>query len=341
MNRTELDGLVAHYRLSPPQVERALALAGARPTPPETTQFVIRALLLAGVLSLAAGVVFFIAANWHELRVIGRFVLVEALIALSVGLAFWRPPPRAIGRYALLAAFLMVGALLALFGQTYQTGANVYELFLTWTMLGLPFVIAGQWSSLWAAWILVLNLALGLFCGLRPETGLLWALFDSAWGAPHLLLIATLANLALWAVAEFLHARAIRTKGFAPFAAKSLRRLVLASAIFFATWGGAMAIFGFGLYPANPGSALLVFAALIAISVYAWLRRADVFPLALTAASLILLVMFVIIESGNSGEAGFLVVAFMVTVWLILSSSVTARVILHLARSWDAAEEDL
>ena len=36
------------------------------------------------------------------------------------------------------------GALLALFGQTYQTGADVYELFLTWALLGLPLVIAAQ-----------------------------------------------------------------------------------------------------------------------------------------------------------------------------------------------------
>lgn len=340
MNRTELDGLIAHYKLSPAQVERTLTVAGARPTPPETMQFVARALLLVGVLSLAAGIVFFIAANWHELRVIGRFVLVEALLVVSVGLAFWRPPPRPIGRYALLGAFMMVGALLALFGQTYQTGANVYELFLTWTVLGLPFVIAGQWSSLWAAWILVLNLALGLFCGLRPETGVLWILFESAWSAPHLLLIAMVTNLALWAAAEFLHARAQRTQSFAPFAAHSLRRLVLASAVLFATWGGIIAIVGFGGYPQHKDglSILWVFATLLAIGFYTWRRRTDVFPLALIAASVITLVTCIIIENASGGETDFMVMALAVAAWLIASSGAAARGILVLMRSWRDAE---
>src|SRR5690349_6581954 len=124
MNRKELDELVAHYRLTPHQVERAMALAHARPTALEASRFASRALLLAGVMSLAAGIVFFIAANWSELRVVGRFVLTEALFLITLALALWRPPKQAVGRYASLGAFMLVGTLLALFGQTYQTGAN-------------------------------------------------------------------------------------------------------------------------------------------------------------------------------------------------------------------------
>jgi uncharacterized membrane protein len=336
MNRRELDELVAHYQLPPAQIERAMALARAKPSSEETRQFVVRGLLLAGVLSLAAGVVFFVAANWHELRILGRFVLLEGLLVATLALAFWRPPPRAIGQYALLGAFMIAGALLALFGQTYQTGANVYELFLTWALLGVPLVIAGQWRALWAAWILVLNLALGLFCGLRPETGVFRMLFDGAWATPTLLLIAMLANLALWAIAELLHARANRAKHFAPLAHNAVRRLLLASAIVFATWAGLAAINGFGPYPQRHDglSALWVFAALVAIGVYTWRRRADVFPLALVAASGIVLVMFAIIENASSGDAGFMAMAFVIAAWLIISSSVSARVILKLMRSW-------
>jgi uncharacterized membrane protein len=342
MNRRELDELVAHYQLSPAQIERTLAVAEAKPTSRETAQFITRALLLAGVLSLAAGVVLFVAANWHELRVIGRFVLLEGLLAGALALAFWRPPPRPLGRYALLAAFMLVGALLALFGQTYQTGANVYELFLTWTILGVPLVIAGQWTALWAAWILVLNLALGLFCGLRPETGAFWILFDGRWGTPTLLLIAMLVNVALWIVGELLNARATVAKHFTILADNALRRLLLASAIGFATWGGIIAIVGFGPYPqhADALSASLVFAAVIAIGTYTWLRRADVFPLALVAASLIVLVMFVILENAGSGETSFIFMTLMTAAWLVASSSMAARVILDLMRRWREEEAE-
>jgi uncharacterized membrane protein len=338
MNRRELDELVTHYQLAPQQIERTLAAARAKPSSPETVRFLTRALLLAGVLSLAAGIVFFVAANWQELRPIGRFMLLEALLGTALALAFLRPPPQPVGRYGLLAGFMTVGALLALFGQTYQTGANVYELFLTWTVLGLPLVVAGQWPPLWAAWILVLNLALGLFCGLRPENGAFWILFEGAWSTPSLLLIAMLANVALWAAAEFLHARPNGAKNFIPLADSALRRLLLVIAIAFATWGGIVAIVG--SYPRHTDvmSTLWVFAALFAIGIYTWLRRADVFPLAVIAASLILLVMFVIIRNANTGDTDFMLMALTIAAWLIISSSVAARVIVRLMRSWrDAA----
>ena len=342
MNRRDLDELVAHYQLSSPQVERTLAIARARPTPQETRQFASRALRLAGVLFLAAGIVFLVAANWSELRIAGRFALLETLMAVTFALAFWRPPPRPLGRYALLAAFILVGAPLALFGQTYQTGANVYELFLTWAVLGVPLVIAGQWNALWAAWILVLNLALGLFCGLRPETGAFWMLFSGGWATPSLLLIAMLVNLALWAFAELLHARVIGLKSLTSLADNSLRRLLLASAIVFAIWGASLAIFGFGAYPQHRDgwSILWVFAALAGIGFYTWRRRTDVFPLALVAASVILLVMFFILQHGSTGETDFMGMALGVAAWLVISSSAAARVILTLMRSWRETEAD-
>jgi hypothetical protein len=174
--RKELDAIAEHYQLSPAAIAVALDLAGARPKRDEIVQFVVRVVQLAGVLSLAAGVVFFIAANWAAFHVFGRFVLIEALLAASVGIALWKTPPNAVGRYALLMAFILTGVLLALFGQTYQTGADVYELFLTWTVLGLLFAIAAQWSVAWGAWTFALNVAFALFCGWQPQAGWFWVI---------------------------------------------------------------------------------------------------------------------------------------------------------------------
>ena len=87
MNRKELDAFVEHHQLSAANVDLTLTLARARPTPAETSRFALRALLLAGIISLAAGVVFFVAANWAELRVVGRFALLELLLLASLVLA--------------------------------------------------------------------------------------------------------------------------------------------------------------------------------------------------------------------------------------------------------------
>jgi len=322
MNRNELDAFVEHHQLSATNVDLALTLAGARPTPAETHRFAVRVLMLAGMLSLAAGVVFFVAANWDALRVAGRFALLEALLLVSLVLAFWRPPPQDIGRYALLTAFVTTGALLALFGQTYQTGADVYELFLTWTAVALPFVLAGQWSVLWAAWVLVLNIALALFCGFRPDGGLLGIIFSpTGLTTSGLLLIAAVVNLALWALAEFAHR----------LVPNWLRRFVLACALSFATWAGCLATAG---RDDNALNVVWVVVILVAVGLYSARRRLDVFPLALIAASIIAIGTSLIAEASTPGLDSFVGTVFMLAFWLILASTVSGRVLMHLLRKW-------
>jgi uncharacterized membrane protein len=331
MNRKELDVFIEHHQLSAPNVDLALTLAGARPTPAETSRFALRALMLAGVLSLAAGVVFFVAANWDALRVVGRFALLEVVLLASLVLALVRPPPQTLGRSALLIAFVTTGALLALFGQTYQTGADVYELFLTWTVLGLPFVFAGQWSVLWAAWVFVLNVALGLFCGFQPEGGPLWFLLSgSGWATSGLLLMAALVNLALWALAELAHGRlpALLSAHEPP---GWLRRFILTCALSFATWAGCLAILGHREIPLNVLGVLMILAG---VAFYAVRRRSDVFPLALVAASIIALVTCLIGEIEPRFPSRSTGIPLFFAVWLIASSTVSGRVLMHLLRSW-------
>src|SRR5262245_50037230 len=200
MDRKELDGFIAHHALSEEGIAAAFEIANAQPSRAETLRFASQALRIAGVLSLAAGLVFFVAANWQDFRVFGRFALIEAVLIGSVVVATVRCPPAALGRYALLMAFVATGALLALFGQTYQTGADLYELFLTWSLVALPFAFAAQWSLTWAAWLTVLNVALALFCNTSRVGGWLWTLVDArGLRLVELLLLPTIVNLALWA----------------------------------------------------------------------------------------------------------------------------------------------
>lgn len=326
MTRGDLDAFVAHHRLSPAGVDAALELARARPSGEESRRFLIQLLRLAGVLSLAAGVVFFVAANWQDFHIVGRFALVQAVLVTCVGLAIWGPAPAPIGRYSTLLAFIASGALLALFGQTYQTGADVYELFLTWAVLGVPLALAGQWSVTWAAWLLVLNTALALFCMNRPAGGWLWLAFGR-WNLSfvELMLIPTLANTLLWGLRESL--QYTRWSALAP---PWLGRLACFAGAAFGTTAGAVAIVD--SFERTSVLAILVLVALaIGAAVYAMRRREDVFPVAVLVGSFIVLSTCALAEHLGFEDLGLL---FVMALWVIVASTLGGRWLMHLVRDW-------
>jgi hypothetical protein len=340
MNRKELDALAAHHQLSASGVETLLDLADARPSPAEQARFGVRMLVLAGVLSLAAGVVFFVAANWDAMRVAGRFVLLETMFVVTTGAALWKAPPHAVGRYALLAAFILAGALLALFGQTYQTGADVYELFLTWALLGLPLVFAGRWSVLWAAWGVVLNVSLALFCGWRPQGGLLWVVFGGLDVAQSLLVMVPAGiNLGLWGLCEATRRTSLNA-AFSQQAPEWLRRFIIACAIAFGTWAGGIAILDDVVrsdFADRSVETLLLHAVLLSvIGFHTVRRRVDAFPLAAIAASVILLGTFAIGQFAPTRDMGTF---FILTAWLVVSSTVCGRILLGVSRAWRGEEK--
>ena len=163
----------------------ALALAGVTPDARAWRHFLDRLLLWSGALALAAAAVFFIAYNWNDLGKIPRFALVSALILVAVlGYGRWGTDTAA-GKACLLVAAFLLGTLLALFGQTYQTGADTWELFANWAALMAPWVLIGRFAGLWMLWMAVANVAIvlyfqvfpGLF-GVRVDTErMLWLLF--------------------------------------------------------------------------------------------------------------------------------------------------------------------
>ncbi len=120
------------------------------------------ALGLGGAGFLASAVIYAVAFNWDELGKMAHFAVVAAALALSTGVAAWRWST--VGAKAgLLASFLLTGALLALFGQTYQTGVDPWQLFATWTALALPWALVARMPSLWLGQAVVVNVALGLW----------------------------------------------------------------------------------------------------------------------------------------------------------------------------------
>lgn len=141
----------------------ALAAAGALPMTRDWRVFLDRLLLVAGAVALAASVVFFVAYNWSDLGKVMKFGLVALLVALAVA-GYWRlGAERLTGKASLLVAAILLGSLLALFGQTYQTGADTWELFATWAVLILPWVLIGRFGALWILFIAIVDIAIALY----------------------------------------------------------------------------------------------------------------------------------------------------------------------------------
>jgi uncharacterized membrane protein len=155
--------LAAAGELTGDDVARAYAAASATPAREGWALLVDRTLLVLGALLAVAGVIFFFTFNWDKLGSSGKFGLIGAGIVLSVAAAQQRTLARVGGRMALVAAALLVGPLLAVYGQTYQTGADPFELFLLWALLATPWAIAARSRLLWGVIIALADVAAGLF----------------------------------------------------------------------------------------------------------------------------------------------------------------------------------
>ncbi|MEZ4864794.1 MAG: DUF2157 domain-containing protein [Caldilineaceae bacterium] len=129
-------------------------------------------LLTLGALFLTSGIFFFVAYNWEDLSRFTRFGLLEGVIVLAVAITHWVGLNRLGGKLALTVATLLVGALLAIFGQEYQTGADSYLLFGNWALLVLGWVLIGNFDLLWAIFLVLLNVTLFLFWNQRYPSDL-------------------------------------------------------------------------------------------------------------------------------------------------------------------------
>lgn len=150
-------------KISPIAAERALRLSGVLPGRADWKEFLQNICLFAGVLFLAGGVIFFFSFNWDALPRFAKFILLQGLLIAAALLARRCTLDTLKGQAALLAAMLLCGALLAYFGQTYQTGADDYQLFLTWSILIFPWVLVSRLNIAWCLWLALLNLALTLY----------------------------------------------------------------------------------------------------------------------------------------------------------------------------------
>lgn len=158
--RQSLYALAAQHRLDNTQTRQLVQLSGLNHEPVALAPWLPRGVAVLAAALGGLGVVMWIAANWETLGRMGRFGLLQALVlAAGMGAAL-RPAARApLGLLALLG----IGALFAYFGQTYQTGADPWQLFALWGVLALPLCLGARSDVLWAPWALVMMTAISLW----------------------------------------------------------------------------------------------------------------------------------------------------------------------------------
>lgn len=174
-------------------VARFRRLSRPRPDLNQWNGFVSTVALAVATLFASAAIVFFFAANWQELDRFAKLgILMTGFLGCAIGFRFGGPD-QTLGRCAQVLAFFLLGTFLAVFGQTYQTGADDWRLFGLWALLMVPWTALSRW---WLPW--------WLHGALIVLTGTLWVdqTFPAAEASRLAWVCAGLAGL-IWAAWEY------------------------------------------------------------------------------------------------------------------------------------------
>lgn len=150
--RLAILALTKAHQLSARDHAELRQLAGLDEPPAALGSQLQRGIALLGAALGGLGILFWIAANWQLLSHAGRFALLETVLALTL-LGAWRRPSARVPLS--LLGFLTCGGLFAQLGQTYQTGADPWQLFALWAALSLPLCASVRHDALWTVWAVV------------------------------------------------------------------------------------------------------------------------------------------------------------------------------------------
>ena len=168
--------LAERDHLPPTAAARLFALARLDAEPAGVARGVALGLAVVAAALGGLGLIFWIAANWSDFGRAGRFGLLQALVLATCAGAALRPAARV---PLSLVAMLGIGGLFAYFGQTYQTGADPWQLFAWWALLALPLCAGVKHDALWAPWALIVSTAIALW--VFASSGRQWRVQQDDW----------------------------------------------------------------------------------------------------------------------------------------------------------------
>ncbi len=275
--------------------------------------FINIALLSLGIGFALSGIIFFFAYNWEDLPKAAKIGMMEALVITSACYAIFSKSNSFVKNIALMAAAVLTGALITVYGQIYQTGADSYDLFLAWALAILIWTLFSNFPALWLLQLLLFNLVLW-----RYEDQIVNNLHEST--LPLLLFLLNVIPLLLL---EYLGDR-----NKLPQHSKWMIRIVGIAAAFFITMSVAISIVSNGSWPVS-GFGMLAVLILFPLGIWHSLRQRELFYLSLISLSAIVIGTVFIMEA-LSDESGF----FLAAIFVIASISILTYKLIQLNRKW-------
>jgi uncharacterized membrane protein len=104
-----------------------------------------------------SGIIFFFAYNWDDLHKFVKIGITEGLVIGLVLSILFSKLNQGIKNVILTATAVLVGVMIAVFGQIYQTGANAYDFFMGWTLFISLWVIISNYPPLWLVYLVLAN----------------------------------------------------------------------------------------------------------------------------------------------------------------------------------------
>jgi len=116
-----------------------------------------------GTTLLVSGLLFFIAANWANIPPLVKLFGIQTFLIISMVFSYYFRSHARLFSLFVISSAILVGLNLAIFGQVYQTGADAYTLFATWTLLITLWAWFLRLPYLFMIWQGLLYLSLSLF----------------------------------------------------------------------------------------------------------------------------------------------------------------------------------
>lgn len=153
----------AEGKIEPDNLAESLKVCNASPLSTSWINFLRLSMMWLGIVAVSSGVIFFFAYNWQEMSRLTKFSLIEISMVLSAIVYVRLSSNPLITTATLMGMTLLTGGLLALVGQSYQTGADPWQLFAIWSLLMLPWAVISRSNVLWIFWLVLVNLSAALF----------------------------------------------------------------------------------------------------------------------------------------------------------------------------------
>jgi len=277
-------------------------------------KFVHILLISLGVGFSVSGIIFFFAYNWADLHKFVKIGMVEGLIAILTLFIVFSKLNLNIKNIILTGTSVLVGVMIAVFGQIYQTGANAYDFFLGWTAFITIWVVISNYAPLWLVYIVLLNTSFMLYSEqVAPN-----------WSGVFILTILFLSNTILLAIS--LYIPKIRKEAIIPIWFTII--LALAS-VFFATSG---VVVGIAEDKHNLSFLALI---ILAIAIYLagffyGLRIKSGFYLSVIPFSVIIIFSAILIKI-SSGATMF----FIVSIFIISSVTLLIKSLMDIQKKWN------